>query len=198
MRKRQPESRFAQKSGVKRAFGYVLFLCFAFSSLTTPASFDFPRSPDLVFCPLQKEWVKRSLGPIRTEPVLADICAGNQEKESFANRLILAAGASLKIQSPEAVESLFFSYPTKGDRAFTELPPRPNNPDQQLISVKRVQNAGSTNRLVFAAGIIQIFSINRLSRPPTQNAASNFISQKYRDLETISHAIAPRAPPVSL
>ena len=174
---------------------FVLLFCITFGSLSSFA-FDSPRSPDLVFCPLQQQWVKKSEPAMPlAKGLLVDICASNKDKESFGGKLV----QNIKISGKLTPENLFFEYQAKGDRAFAEMPSAPNPPDFPLVTLAKVQGASGVSRDDFPFAITTVLSLTQLSRPPTSRAAvDNFSLPAHPNLAIIAPAMAPRGPPVSL
>lgn len=163
----------------------------------TVVAFDSPRSPDLVFCPLQKQWVAKSLPvKVRSFP-LAGICAPSKDKAAFVSALALRALAKGTAKRPFS-EDLFFNFQAKGERALTDDPSAPESPGQQLTPVKLMRDGGAGGRSTFTAATVQIFSLNRPLLRPSAKTGHGQNPSGHNDLKTISHAILGRAPPVLL
>lgn len=160
-----------------------------------------PISPDLVYCPLQKAWVNRrgDAEPPETKYALDEICSPADQKRSFvaeASKHFLARQAG---KDTEGAEKLYFNYLDKGRRAFTEINPLNNVPEQRLesSSVKQ-KSAGANHSADFSQDLTEVFSLELFARPPTGYRSSKFDSQISIKLETISRNINPRSPPFSI
>lgn len=172
----------------------VWMVCVLITALSVVA-FEGKGSSDLVFCPLQKQWVKRS-APAKPKISLADICSSDKEKTHFFNRLILNSGIAYADKS--SPEDLFFAFQAKGDQALKEIPSSPDFPERKLTSLIKVQTGSRISQTVLVAVVTQVLSFEQFSRPPTENLSANFTSRRVSDIDNISPSIAPRAPPVSL
>lgn len=153
---------------------------------------------DLVFCPLQKTWVKRNPAPekaFKFEP-LEEICAANEQKESFifeSFQKLALAKISLDIKK---TENLFFDYAEKGKEVFTMLSNSHSLPETQLSKADNPKKAIFNLQKDFIKKETGIFLLPAQPRPPTFQITANFISQKFVELKNISRKISPRAPPV--
>ena len=175
-------------------FGLIsVFLC----SISL-AGLGSDRSSDLVFCPLQKQWVKR-LEPeriVRREP-LTDICAPKKDKTVFLEKLLGSFRSKIGIYKAANIGELFLNYKAKGNGAFSELPSSPPERKTPLFVVDKVLSGSVANRFGNIATIVQIFSLEHLSRPPTQTAKSHFSPALFSDLESVSTSTSPRGPPMA-
>jgi hypothetical protein len=159
---------------------------------------DSPRSPDLVFCPLQKQWVAKSVpAPVRGHALLPEICAGTAEKTNFLSKLALNPNI-IKSGGETTAADLFFSFRAKGDRAFAgrgDLPGAPNTP---TASVVKAQNYVCTARFDLVTGGVNIAPIKRPSRSSAYDLKLPFPAIQSYELESNELSINPRGPPVSL
>lgn len=161
---------------------------FAISPLGTQGS---------VYCPLQKQWVKRNEEK-RVVPSLplSDLCAGNNDKTAFLQKLLSSVsklGSSQKLD----VSELFFSFTAKGHQAFAQLPPSPETPRVPLAVVDKVLGGIVTTRVVDLAAIPQIFSLEQLSRPPTHSVERVIASLAPKGLKIALTSTSLRGPPTA-
>ncbi len=172
-------------------------ICSVFNTLVVFAV-ETPNNGDLVFCPLQRQWVKKS-EPKRVvaKAPLSDICGSKKTKAVFLLEMILAANVKVKAEHNVNIGELFVSFSAKGGKAFSELPSAPDSPKRPLTVVDKVQAGSISSRGDFLAITTQIFSLQQLSRPPTELAVSNFYSPQITDLQSAAYAINTRGPPVA-
>lgn len=156
-------------------------------------------STDLVYCPLQKTWVKngRLETPSQTvDSSLDEICATSEHKQHFV--LDLAKSLfSKRIESSRVTQAnLFFQYLEKGRQAFAEVAPFRNAPDNQFVRAAAKEKSGAANyRVSFEPRLPESFGLEVLARPPTTDDAAKFNFQFAFELKKISRRINPRAPP---
>lgn len=171
----------------------VWLLCFALSSVSVVAV-EAPRAGDLVFCPLQKLWVKgREPEKMRPPDALAAICAANTSKTSFLEKL--AAAPSIKVTAANAVDA-YFSFQTDGSRALMKTRSAPDVPQIPLTVVSKLQSTAGSGHVAPVTGLADVFSFQQHARPPTGAVVSNYLSQQIPHLRPSSFAIIPRGPPV--
>lgn len=162
------------------------------------AGLESDRSSDLVFCPLQKQWVKRlEPGKIVLPAPLTDICAPKKDKTVFLEKLLGSFRSKFGNYQTTNIGGLFLSYKVKGDRAFSEMPSSPPEPKAPFSFVEKVLSGTVANRFGHIATIVQIVSLEQLSRPPTQTSEALFSPVFLRDLETFSTSTSPRGPPIA-
>lgn len=159
---------------------------------------DVPNRGDLVFCPLQKIFVKRS-EPKKIEPrvALSDLCAVDKVKADFLERLVVSVN-SKRVDGKLNLGELFFSFSATGDRAFSNLPSVPEAPGFPLAVVEKVQGVSGIERNGHIAVNTQVFSLQQLSRPPTRRPLTRFHFPPISDLASPAYAINSRGPPSSL
>jgi hypothetical protein len=187
------------KAGVKataRAFCVLTLICSAFASLPV-FSFDRANAADLVFCPLQRQWVKRQpLAPAKPTESLSDVCAADRDKAAFADRLILkAAGRSI---ADEAIVSLYFEFGAKGDAAFLDARSRSNSPEKPTSSFSKKEIGSSSVRSDLAVVKNEPLALRRISGASKEIAVRSSWDRPLRDLTAIPSSTRPRAPPASL
>lgn len=170
-------------------FGSAFFIfCIALSFF----QIFFPPTSEistLVYCPLQKTWVKSAehIKP-KIEKTLDNICTSETLK-NLANFKI-----SLKTLQP-ADEKTFFDYLEKGDRAFSELNRFPDLPSRKSFTKSKSEIAINNFNQKIEKSTLHHFSFAQFQRPPNVSVAINFDFQITRDLEKISRSINPRSPP---
>ena len=150
-----------------------------------------------MFCPLQKQWVKRNEPKQRKSIIpLFDICAGNKDKSDFLDRLAIVAGPNVGFDSQAEAGASFFRYQEKGDHAFAELPSRPKHPKNTEVTLLREQIGSSNFGIDPVSASVQIFSLNQLSQPPTRSETTNFPPYCFRSSGTSANRINTRGPPI--
>ena len=170
-------------------------VCVSLTAVSVVA-FEGERSSDLVFCPLQNQWVKRS-DPPKPKFSLAAICAGSKTKDRFLEKL--TERSDVAVSDADSLENLFFGFQAKGEQAFAEMPSSPYSPEKQIAAIETIQTGTSTSRAtVTAAAFTKNFTLAQFSRPPTREVRSNFASLHSCELNAFSVSVAPRGPPVSL
>lgn len=158
-------------------------------------------SEDLVYCPLQKTWVKRDLPgePVKVEFPLGEICSSQKNKESFLSDLGKIASSNQIIFDKQDEANLFFNYLEKGKKAFAYFESTQNHPKHQLVRNALNEKGANTNyKIEFEPNRSEEFVLSQLSRPPTVRKTSKFDFQIVYSLEKISHNINPRSPPFSI
>ncbi len=179
----------------RRAVSCIWLVSFLFTSLTVLA-FNSPDSPDLVFCPLQKQWVKKTPPrPVRSTTPLAEICASGNSKTLFARSLVLNLRPG--VGSVENAD-LFFKFLGKGDRAFNDVTLVPGLPNLPPKSLERVQNSDSIGRVGSYLHAVMATAPEFLSWQMPPPAYSVFNLADPPKFAGVSRSLSPRAPPVSL
>lgn len=155
-------------------------------------------SGDIVFCPLQNQWVKRNAeAPTVRRTPFTDLCAGSQDKDTFINKLILKVARNVSFGDRARAEAIFFDYKASGEISFSELPSKPDLPSPPQASVSKVINAVNGIRIDPSITNTQVHWQRRTSRRQTCKHAVKFSRKQLRDLQPISIAVKPRGPPVS-
>ncbi len=164
------------------------FLCFAliYLHIFLPKSFELPT---LVYCPLQKTWVKENTPNTPKEfQSLDKICAGEKRKNTVSFAFSLNTFQPLD-------EKSFFDYLEKGNRLFTEQNRLPDLPNRKLANHLNTQSAVNNFNQNLENTSPAHFSFAQRQRPPSNSISVNFESQIVRTLEKISRNINPRSPP---
>ncbi len=167
----------------------TLFASFSFSA------FDPKPSPELVYCPLQREWVERSPQiDFPSGPQLDEICADGNRKVDFLKALIANA-----LPRPEiAAGELFLRYSESGERGLEELPSAPPRPDAPFAQIVGDRTLAAAFRLDLESPAFRPDSIGTFPRSPTFESAADFPPARFALLSGISVRTAARAPPLSL
>lgn len=166
-----------------------IFLCFVLSFFQISFSQSF-ETPTLIYCPLQKTWVKR-FEPKTPETFQSfdNICATDKRKNLVSFKI------SLKTFQPLG-EKLFFDYLAKGDRVFTESNQFPDLPNRKLITHSNTEIALNNFAQNIEKTSLIHFSFAQKPRPPTTLISANFEFQIANTLKKISRHINPRSPPI--
>lgn len=180
---------------------WLLLFCLFFGSFPISAKQNNP-SNDLVYCPLQKKWVKKNQNlsePKKVEKPLDEICSSSKNKESFIFGLFSVISTKQFSSTKENEESLFFKFLKKGERAFSESPDPNNLPKNQIASaVTKVKGGNVYFNFDFAQELTETFKLNQFARPPNTFQATKFGFHLIRELKNISRNINPRSPPFSI
>ena len=157
-------------------------------------------SADLVFCPLQKIWVKKNSSVSRSEKprnLLDGICSSEKEKQSFIFELTQNINFRQLTFAGKNGENLYFDFLQKGKKAFAEAAAPQNIPNREIANTGSIEKGTNSNfKKDFSRVKSGIFSLEQFARPPTftENFSYSFII--FREMKTISRRIAPRAPPI--
>lgn len=154
------------------------------------------ESADLVFCPLQKAWVKRHKTEISTENPLSQICASDLQKNKF---LLDRLSLSLLSFNRNETESLFFDYLRQGRSAFIKAYSSRNLPEQEQIeAIKEHKIAGYTHNGQKTKKLNTSFTLPQAPRPPSNQEQTLLWTIASTSLETVLKQIHSRAPPFLL
>ena len=171
----------------------VLLLCVWFSGIALKPSFA-ENSYELVYCPLQKKWVKGNVEPILVKDPLDEFCSSSDNKKLFTQSFLSNPNYLPTLD----VETLFLEYVDKGERAFTEIDHSHELPPRELISFNSIQKASSIykNELVKkqSANSIELNS----ARPPNTLVSTKFEFPTVQKQSKLSHQNFARPPPVEL
>ncbi len=153
---------------------------------------------NLVYCPLQKTWIKKTTETllIRSNP-LDQICMSDSEKQHLTFKIVQKNAFAID-------EKGVFDTLEKGDKVlndyqdFPNLLNLPNLPNQNLAKLRHsffvlnTKNGSKTDSQINS----QTVSFEQLSRPPTILNATKFYFQRVYPLTKISRNINPRSPPI--
>jgi hypothetical protein len=172
----------------------VFCLCFLFALISANVAFSHKSNEanNLVYCPLQKTWVKKTIEilPIR-KTSLEQLCMSDAEKQNLAIQLSLKN--ALAIDEKGIFETLKFGVKVLGNyRKFPNLPNQNSAELQQSFAVINGKNDLQTDFQINS----QAFSFQQLSRPPTITETTKFDFSIAQSLDKISRNINPRSPPM--
>lgn len=192
---KQPEQR--NRRFARHATVLLWLLCVGLSSISVIAVEPLKRS-DVVFCPLQKKWIKKSepTKALSNKP-LSDICGSNKNKKQFLN--LLSASVLTRINKGKKVDTgiLFINFRAVGERAFAEIPNYPDVPKVPLAIVEKVPVSSGGGRGGNVAATAETIPFEQFSRPPTHDSASKFFFHSVNTLQLVTFAINTRGSPLS-
>jgi hypothetical protein len=190
-----------RKKSLGRCLTALVLFCVYFSSLQLSHGAVL-RSPDEVFCPLRKTWVKKTaaipaaIAGKQKEP-LKDICARIERKESFLFELTESLRFIRATPNDRETEKLFFSYFAKGKPALKFYISSQNIPEPQFLgSIKAEKRANNSQTELSASPKNPAPAKYQLSL--IAGAADEFFPAVAVELKNISRRISPRAPPASV
>lgn len=169
---------------------WLMSLCIGFSFINkSQLIYD-----DLVYCPLQKTWVKRNeeTQAARKNP-FDQICMSDSKKQELAIQISLKNAFAI-------TEKGIFETLQKGVKVLDSYRETQNLPNQTLVQIRHsfsVLNSANDLRQVFTAKS-EAFSFALNSRPPTIQKVAEFYFQPTKTLDQISRNINPRSPPFSI
>lgn len=182
----------------RRLFAWLILFCISLCSLSAFGQKNI-ESSDLVFCPLQKTWVKRNpapMPPIKVGKPLGEICSSDRQKEIFFFELSKNLNFRQTISNRKNEEKLFFNYLEKGKQAFAEIAPSQNFPDRQFAKLASTEKSISSNyKNDFCRTSTEVFALYQFPRPPTVQNSAFFKRTDFHKLGSIWRKIQPRAPP---
>ena len=157
-----------------------------------------PENAGVVFCPLQKKWVKGGSQIAELKPTpLSEICSPVKDKNSFTSSLISILNSRVLEKTKIDIATLFFAFKAKGNRAFSDLPSDPQLPSAPVsVNEVTVPAAGHSRGDVIAV-LSPFFTLEQLSRPPTE-AVCDLYFPCVAELPAKLVAINPRGPPSNL
>jgi hypothetical protein len=172
----------------------VFCLCFLFALVLTNTFFSDKANKinDLVYCPLQKIWIKKldETFTVRKNS-LDQICMSDTKKQSLA--IQISFKTALAVDEKGIFETLKF-----GEKVLDNYKGFPNLPNQHLVNFRHyfsILNSKTDIQTDFQI-ITKTFSIQQFSRPPTLTKTTKFDFQIAQTLEKISRNINPRSPPI--
>jgi hypothetical protein len=180
-----------QTSNFNAVSGKVFCVCFLFAlfsvNLIFPAKSN--QIKGLIYCPLQKIWVKAHIERVSQNDTFKNICATDKKKAE------LIAELSLKTFALEQVtENLLFDYLEKGNQALMNN--FPNLPKNEVSKQTKFETAANNFQYDFIKLQLVKITLPKLSRPPNYKKSNKFDFQLTHNLDKISRNINPRSPPV--
>lgn len=175
--------------------GYLWLLCVLLSVIPAFAS-QTVADPDLIFCPLQKAWVRKGGETPKPDP-LKNVCASDTAKQKFSYESFRRLSISRISPDDGQIENLFFDHSRLGDRAFASLKPVPLSERSGITGGISSESSAAIGRTIVETPIGRsLFSprltIIALSRQAYFEYPTVFVSEALRQKSQ------PRAPPVSV
>jgi hypothetical protein len=177
----------------RRAMSWIWLICFTFTSFSILA-FDSPGSPDLVFCPLQKHWVKKNPPPRIPDVSLIEICASGKSKSAFFEQLALTRRS---ISNHSLATEQFLRFAARGKQVFGALPRRSDLPEQLPASLAKNSagnNVGRASNELCLSPLLIFYSKPHLS---LLLSAGTSCTEADHKISSFPVAADPRGPPVS-
>jgi len=168
--------------------GAILFLCLLLNFIQISFPINLQDS-SLVYCPLQKIWVKGNESNNFTAENSLDYICASEKKKNF-----LSFEISLKTFQP-VNEKTFFEYLAKGKQAFTKFGEFPRLPKHEFFNASKSEAVTNNFKQKIEKNILSRFSFAQHQRPPNISVSTDFDFQFSRELEKISRNINPRSPP---
>ena len=179
-------------SASKRVFSIAI--CSSLILFLLIATFLLPinnlPNKDLIYCPLQKTWVKGKVPKVSIKNELEEICASDKLKSLFSFQI-----EHKIIGFQPRTEKLFFDYLQQGDLTFAKLNHHSNLPESNLAQNHKTEKIGNNFQQKINKQELAKFNLQKIARPPTFQKIAKFDFQIIRKLENISHNINPRSPP---
>lgn len=171
----------------------VLILLSLFASSFIFSVKDSPNE-NLVYCPLQKTWVKKDseISTIRKN-LLDEICLTKNKKQILTLEILIKNAFAID-------EKGVFETLHKGFQVLENYRNFPNLPQQTFAEITHsfsvLASKDDTNIAFFIKKEAFSFALN--SRPPTIVNSTKFDFQFVQSLDQISRNINPRSPPFSI
>ncbi len=179
----------------RQLISLVWLLCTIFGSFVFTTASALDRNNGLVYCPLQMQWVaKLETRYIQSKESLSEVCSPDNYKTLFLEKASLFVGA---IHLASDTNEPFFTFLTKGERAFQEMPSGPQGSNKPIQVVQITKSGGASGFSNFGSVITQIFSFDGLSRPQTPDSAAKIVSRLPTYSRSSALAITTRGPPSS-
>jgi hypothetical protein len=177
-----------------RRVGYLWLICICFS--LAPIFAGPLADPGLVYCPLQKAWVKKGREASRPGP-LKNICASDAAKLKFSYESFRRLGFSRPLPDGERAEALFFKYTAAGNRAFRSLEPE-QAPERQSITAGAGSETGLANSRSANDKLLARPAASRQLTPAVVPAHPSPERPAAFDSKIAAQRSRPRAPPIFL
>jgi hypothetical protein len=181
------DSRFTRRAGYLWLLGILLSIFPAFAS-------QIRVDPDLIFCPLQKTWVKKGGVSVKSSTPLRNICASQTAKREFSFESYKRLGTAF---NDSLAEPVFFSYSKIGRRAFDAVRSVPV-PDESLSGSGYSEKSAANGQVVPERKDVATVVIDPPSFAYAGSAESSVGSPVVSESTAPERNSRPRAPPVSL
>lgn len=172
------------------------WLLAAVFNLSTVVAIESPRSPGLVFCPLQKEWVKGNQSKRRTSSLsIFETCATTAAKSEFLRKIAERTFLISSVKEFDPID-LFLDYTSKGERAFASPTELPRSPSGQISDPERLTLSIGKHRYERSATtLISSSQIELFPRSPHFDPVPNFSETHPIYSSLASTCACPRGPP---
>jgi hypothetical protein len=180
---------------MRKSLSKINFLCVLILLSLFASAFIFSKkdssNENLVFCPLQKTWVKKDTEDSTIRKNLLDsICLTKAKKQTLTLEILIKKAFAID-------ENGVFETLQKGFQVLDDYRNFPNLPQQTLVkltnSFSLLAPKDDTNIAFFIKKEAFSFALN--SRPPTSSNSTKFDFQIAQTLDQISRNINPRSPP---
>gem|GEM_PF-5290130 len=148
---------------------------------------------DLVFCPLQKEWVRRDSSAAERTQAISDICAPESEKAAFIKALAASGGKTFL--AAKSIERIFLDHAGKSRREMSDLPRLPEKTSTPAVENAHSSAPANTSADNAADVAVEIFTVNLRPRTPTRSAAEHDLSQAPLIYSSFLTSVSFRGPP---
>jgi hypothetical protein len=179
-----------------RRAGLFWLLCTLFTLLPASAINGIDRG--LVYCPLQKAWVKGGGEPVRQAPeVLKSVCASDAAKQKFTYESVRRLGVRNAFDR-DLAEKLFFDYSKVGRKAFNALPAAPLPTQPGLSERTAPETVIANGRTAIDSSAVQSVKLPEIRYSVAEYLPISFERKMAFSSNDIFRISTPRAPPVSL
>ncbi len=157
---------------------------------------SFTPQAGLVFCPLDKKWVRQNPPTLPQKDPLTEICSSGKNKSEFEAHLF---GGIHSLVPQKDVAALFFAFTKERAKAFQRLGTLPGGPERNasINAGERAATGGYSRKFVPSAAVITAAApLPELSFSTTQ--LPHYESEPVRANITNGRPLLPRAPPADL
>jgi hypothetical protein len=153
----------------------------------------------LIYCPLQKKWVKPNPPPAAPAVFpLDEICAASNRKTEFSEQLLSRIPTVFRQHSRTDIVDLYFAYSKDGKDAFSKFGSLPNSPELPgSVFVARDSVASSTQRNILPITTTASIGFDAYKETLVAAETPYFEREEVRLLRFLSRSLRPRAPPLS-
>jgi hypothetical protein len=180
-----------------KKFAWLILFCLCFSVYSVSGSQNV-KSSNLVFCPLQRDWVKKYIPQVKTKEPLENICASGKVKSQFFFEAAKSYPLFRFVSNSDSIEKFFFNYLQKGKHALAEIQPIQNLPSPQSFIIAKSEKSAANFKTNFVHNSTECVVLTQKARPPGRLASFAGNTKPFYKLTAISRRIKPRAPPVSI
>lgn len=174
-----------------------LLLCVWFSGIVLQKS-EAKNMDELVYCPLQKKWVKRNDEPIFVRNPLDEICSTNDKKSAFTQSLVKNLISFSSIANNLRTKDLYFEYTEKGEKVFSDINNQQDLPRRESIDFDGSQKSSSIYKNELTKKRNSVLVETNFPRPPNFISVKRFEFPTIQKLTKISQKLFARPPPIRL